>query len=79
MSGIKPRNIAIVLERLVEPALAGQHVAEIVVSRGEARISDDLQEKLPTNPIKSASDHSVIVGFQLTADQINLNETQPDR
>jgi hypothetical protein len=48
-------------------------------NRGEARIADDLQEKLPTNPLKSASDHSVIVGFQLTADQINLNETQPDR
>jgi hypothetical protein len=47
--------------------------------KGQARIADDLQEKLPTNPIKSASDHSVIVGFQLTADQINLNETQPDR
>jgi hypothetical protein len=47
--------------------------------KGQARISDDLQEKLPTNPLKSASDHSVIVGFQLTADQITLNETQPDR
>lgn len=47
--------------------------------KGQARITDDLQEKLPTNPLKSASDHSVIVGFQLTPDQINLNETQPDR
>ena len=46
---------------------------------GQARITDDLQEKLPTNPIKSASDHGVIVGFQLTPDQVNLNETQPDR
>jgi hypothetical protein len=47
--------------------------------KGQARITDDLQEKLPTNPLKSVSDHSVIVGFQLTPDQITLNETQPDR
>lgn len=47
--------------------------------KGQARITDDLQEKLPTNPLKSASDHSVVVGFQLTPEQINLNETQPDR
>jgi hypothetical protein len=47
--------------------------------KGMARITDELQEKLPTDPIKSASDHSVIVGFQLTPEQINLNETQPDR
>jgi hypothetical protein len=47
--------------------------------KGQARIAVDLEEKLPTDPLKSASDHSVIIGFQLTADQVNLNETQPDR
>lgn len=38
-----------------------------------ATINDELDQYIPLPPLAAAADHSIIVGFQLTPEQIDLN------
>ncbi|MBV9521231.1 MAG: hypothetical protein JO010_00465 [Alphaproteobacteria bacterium] len=51
--------------------------------KGQAQLDDELQQRIPLkpigaslNPLPSAADHTIILGFQLTPDQIDFNEKQ---
>jgi hypothetical protein len=45
--------------------------------QGQARLADDLEEFIPLPITKSARGDSIIVGFQLTPEQVDLNEVKP--
>jgi hypothetical protein len=52
-------------------------------SKGVAQLDDELEQRIPLkklgaplDPIPSAQDHAIIVGFQLTAEEIDYNEKQ---
>jgi len=42
-----------------------------------ARIDDVLDQRIPLPILSSAKDHTIIVGFQLTPEQINFNQKPP--
>jgi hypothetical protein len=42
-----------------------------------ARIDDVLDQEIPLTVLTSAKDHTIIVGFQLTPEQIDYNEKPP--
>ena len=39
-----------------------------------ASINDEFQLRIALSPTTSASDHTIIVGFQLTPEEIDFNE-----
>lgn len=49
---------------------------------GYARLDDELEQRIPlptpkpTDPLPTAGDHTIILGFQLTPEQIDFNEKQ---
>ena len=49
---------------------------------GYARLDDELEQRVPlptpkpTDPLPTAGDHTIILGFQLTPEQIDFNEKQ---
>ena len=40
----------------------------------QASINDEFELRIPLSPTATASDHTIILGFQLTPEQIDLNE-----
>jgi hypothetical protein len=52
-------------------------------SKGMAQLDDELEQRIPLkkigaplDPVPSAQDHTIILGFQLTAEEIDYNEKQ---
>jgi hypothetical protein len=44
--------------------------------KGHGSAVDELTQEIFSGPLKSVSDHTIIVGFQLTPEQIDINERQ---
>ena len=40
----------------------------------QASINDEFELRIPLSPTATASDHTIILGFQLTPEQIDFNE-----
>ncbi len=46
---------------------------------GRAQVVDDLKQRIPSPPTRSVVGDSVVLGFQLTSEQLDLNESKPGR